>query len=239
MLSAMYDAVAGGDAKSFEPRGILHHPDVVWTDHRHMAINSNGLADIIERNRRLHELIPDLHLFVGNVGRIEPPFVAETIAFRGTTVEGADIDDGYAAVFELDVPTGLWARADLYEATDLETANRRVAELAADDVRLPRLNDAAYAGGWANSAAYAGDLDRFVAATPPRLRRHAARRPNGRPRGARRRRRRPDRRRLRHRRPRSCSPSGTNAWPSSRSSTRSTANDTADSPSRRSPTTDS
>ena len=162
MLSAMYDAVAFGDAKSFEPKGILHHPDVVWTDHRHMAINSNGLADIIERNRLLHELIPDLHLFVGNVGRIEPPFVAETIAFRGTTVEGADIDDGYAAVFELDVPTGLWARADLYEATDIETANRRVAELAADETRLPRFNDAVYAGGWANSAAYAGDRDRFV-----------------------------------------------------------------------------
>ena len=162
MLSALYDAVAAGDAKSFEPERILHHPDVVWTDHRHMAINSNGLADIIERNRLLHELIPDLHLFASNVGRIEPPFVAQTIAFRGTTVEGADIDDGYAAAFELDVPTGLWARADLYESTDLDTANRRVAELAADDTRLPRLNDAVYAGGWANAAAYAGHLDRFI-----------------------------------------------------------------------------
>ena len=162
MLSALYDAVLGGDAKSFEPERILHHPGVVWTDHRHMAINSNGLADIIERNRLLHELIPDLHLFASNVDRIEPPFVAQTIAFRGTTVEGADIDDGYAAAFELDVPTGLWARADLYESTDLETASRRVAELAADDTRLPRLNDAVYAGGWANAAAYAGHLDRFV-----------------------------------------------------------------------------
>jgi hypothetical protein len=83
MLSAMHDGIVGADAKSFEPERFFQHPDVVWTDHRHMAIHSEGLEEVVERNRRLIELIPDLHLFVDTVGRIEPPFMAQTIAFPG------------------------------------------------------------------------------------------------------------------------------------------------------------
>ena len=122
-VSALYDASAWSGR--LDPEGYIMRPDVTWVDHRHMAINSNGLAEIVERNRQLHELVPDLHLFVGQIGLVEPPLFAGSIAYRGTTVDGADIDDGYAAVWQLDAPTGLIARADLYEASDLATASAR------------------------------------------------------------------------------------------------------------------
>ena len=108
-VSALYDGVAWSGR--FDPEGHFMRPDVTWIDHRHLAFNSDGLAEIVERNRQLHELVPDLHLFVEQIGLVEPPLFAGTIAYRGTTVEGAIIDDGYAAVLQIDAPTGLIARA--------------------------------------------------------------------------------------------------------------------------------
>ncbi len=139
--------IATGD---LERAVAFAHPRVTARDHRELGWGVGGDSEYRQRIATLTEHGGFVQYQRG-VTHDSPWRSWFDCRVTSTVVDDAVLTDDFIAILEIDPPTGMTIGMDSFATDDVESANRRWDELAAEAAaRIPQPNQAVIAGGAAN-----------------------------------------------------------------------------------------